>query len=197
MPKCPHCGEVIAAGQERCFACGQSVKHGRRTHKSPLSGPLVIGAALLLVAGIVGAVVMLSSHKKQNAKAVQEAELQRVQDSVRAANRAERETTKTVRRDAATSRLVRELDEVDDRFAMVKRQVVVGSPTSEQQKLINEIQSRLGQLRSAAQGATLKAEGAERNAAEDTVRAGLREARTAISKLTRAPKNKPAPAKTP
>ncbi|MFO7651382.1 MAG: zinc ribbon domain-containing protein, partial [bacterium] len=194
MPKCPHCGEVIAAGQERCFACGQSVKHGRRMRKSPLSGPLIIGAALLLVAGAVGTVVMLTSHKKQDAKAAQEEELRRVQDSVRAANRAQRETTKTVRRDATVSRLVRELDEVDDRFQMVKRQVVVGDATPEQQKLINEVQSRLGQLRSAAQGATLKPEGAERDQAEDAVRDGLREVRSTISKLTRAPKNKPAPA---
>ncbi|MFO7649811.1 MAG: hypothetical protein R6X13_00520, partial [bacterium] len=66
-----------------------------------------------------------------------------------------------------------------------------------QQKLINEVQSRLGQLRSAAQGATLKPEGAERDQAEDAVRDGLREVRSTISKLTRAPKNKPAPAKTP
>jgi flagellar basal body-associated protein FliL len=188
---------VIVAGQERCFACGQSVKHGHRMRRSPLSGPIIIGAALLLAAGAVGTVVMLTSHKKQDAKAAQEEELRRVQDSVRAANRAQRETTKTVRRDATTSRLVRELDEVDDRFQMVKRQVVVGDATPEQQKLINEIQSQLGQLRSAAQGATLKTEGAERDQAEDAVRDGMREVRSTISKLTRAPKNKPAPAKTP
>jgi hypothetical protein len=188
---------VVAAGQERCFACGQKVKVVRRGRQAPLNWPLIIIAGLALLVAVVGTVLVLVGRPKQQAKQAAADELIRIQDSVRAANRARRDTARVQRRDAAADRLTRELDEIDDRFASVKKQVVVGSPTAEQAKLINEIQARLGQLHSAAQGAALKPEGVERSQAEDAVRAGLREVRTAVSKLTRAPKNKPAPAKTP
>lgn len=197
MPKCPHCSEPVAVGQERCFACGQKVRGGRRSPRSPLSSRVILMAAALVLLGGVGLIIGLSTRPKQRAKQAESEELQRVQDSVRAANRALRDTARSQRRDEATDRLVVELDRIEDRFVAVKKQVVVGNATPEQQKLISGIQAQLGRMRSLAQGLSGKPQDEAREKTESEVRDGMRDMRAQISQLTRAPRNKPAPAKTP
>lgn len=41
MPRCPHCGETMAEGQETCFACGQHVRARAYRHMHWVN-PLVI-----------------------------------------------------------------------------------------------------------------------------------------------------------
>jgi hypothetical protein len=197
MPRCPHCGETVRAGQERCFACGQNVRGGRRSRSNPYSGRIILVVAILVLLGGVGLVIGLSARPAQQAKRAESEELQRVQDSVRAANRALRDTARSQRRDAATDRLIVELDRIEDRFTSVKKQVVVGNATPEQQKLISGIQAQLGRIRSLAQGLSGKPQDEAREKTESEVRDGMRDVRAQISQLTRAPRNKPAPTKTP
>jgi hypothetical protein len=197
MPKCPHCGEPVRAGQERCFACGQNVRGGRRTQSTPHSGRIILIVATLVLLGGAGLVIGLATRPKRDAKAAEKAQLERVQDSVRSANRAQRDTARSQRRDDAVDRFIDDLDKIEDRFVEVKRQVVVGSPTPEQQKIINGIQQGMGRLRTTAQGLAGTPKDEAREKTESELRAAMRDLRSQVSQLSRAPRNKPAPPKTP
>ncbi len=197
MPRCPHCGEPVRAGQERCFACGQNVRARRREAGSGPGGRTILLLVLLLAVGIGGTIVVLAQRPKQRARQAEEEELARIQDSVRAANRAQRAERRAARPDKATARLNLDLDRAEDRFLVLQGRVVVGKPTPEQQKLISEIQSSIGQLRGRIQAIDGQPRDDARRRAEEEIKDGMRNLKSLVTKLSRAPRNRPATPGTP
>jgi hypothetical protein len=187
MARCPHCGEPVSAGQERCFACGQKVRSRGRQHRAPVNGLLIAGAAGLFVIAIVGFIIIQSGAKSRSAKEREQAELARVQDSVRAANRAARDTSRTANRDDLAAGLAEELARIEQRFNRTRAEVVKGQPSSAQQRIISDFNNEFGRLRGvsmALSGATP----AKRDSLSALLRDGQRRLRTLVSDLARAPK---------
>lgn len=191
MRRCPHCGEPVAAGQERCFACGQSVRARRAGTRGP-SPRMLVPLLLLGLLGIAGIVLVLVRRPAQRARSAEAAELARQQDSVRAANRARRQERRSERRSAAAERLNDELTQLETRLQRVQSAVVSGRPTPEQQKLIDESRARLAGLRAAVQQLGTVSDPAEQRRLESTVRNELRAVQGLVSKLGRLPRPKPA-----
>jgi len=185
MAKCPHCGEQVRPGQDRCFACGQRLAARRSAGRGRPTNPLifVIAGAVALIA-VVGILVAIPKRGKESKVRAQRAETQRVQDSVRKANRAEQSAASS---DKEVERLNNELADLEARFEMVKRQTMPGNPTPEQQKLAGQIATEIARLRQEVQRLVFVPK-EQRAAAADSVRAGTRHARALISDLTRAPK---------
>ncbi len=184
MPTCPHCGETVRPAQERCFACGQQIRARRAAGRRPVNPLVFIIAGVALAAAVVGILVAIPKHGKEKSARAERAELERVQDSLRRANR---EVNKVVSTDKEADRLNGELAELESRFETVQRQTVGASPTPEQAKLINQIKSGLTGLRQQVQMMTFVAP-QEKAQAADSVRARARRVRGLISDLTRAPK---------
>lgn len=187
MARCPHCGEPVSAGQERCFACGQKVRARARVYRSPVNGLLIAVAAGLVLAGVVGFIIIQSGARSRAAKEHEQAELQRVQDSVRAANRAARDTSRAANRDDLAAGLAEELARIEQRFNRTRAEVVKGQPSPAQQRIISDFNNEFGRLR----GVSMALSGAgpkQRDSLSVLLRDGQRRLRTLVSDLARAPK---------
>jgi hypothetical protein len=187
MPKCPHCGEPVYRGQDRCYACGQKTSAARMSGRQKPVRPqvFVIGGAALVVAVI--AIILFAPGRRTEQKArAAKAQLERVQDSVRKANR---EQQVQVSGDKEVDRLNEELAGLEQRFERVQLDAVGQSPSPGQLKLVSEIKTELGRLRQTAAGMVF-AKPEDKGAVADTVRAGARRVRGLISDLTRVPKKR-------
>jgi sensor domain CHASE-containing protein len=187
MPKCPHCGEPVDKGQEVCFACGLKVR-SRARRGDPGMGPAVYLIAIaIIVLGGVGIIIGMSGSRRQDAKLRQQAEEQRVQDSVRRANRARSDTARTQAVDKDVALATVELDKLETRLATVTTQVVKDRPSPAQQQLINKIRSEISRLRQVA--ATFDATPqAQKPQLRTELRDGARHVRDMISNLSRMPR---------
>jgi len=185
MAKCPHCGELVRQGQERCFACGQLLSARRSAGRRQPINPLifVVAGAVVLIA-IVGILLAIPKRGKEIQTRAKRAEMDRIQDSVRQANREQRTA---VSGDKETDRLNNELADLEARFDLVQKQTLGASPTQEQQRLVAQIKTEFAGLHQMVQGLVFVPK-EKKAAAADSVRAGTRQVRTLISDLTRAPK---------
>ena len=186
MPKCVHCGEPVAKGQERCFACGQKARARARRGDQPLNPAILIFAGVLVIAGIVGIIVVSSGRGKKAKAEVQQRELVRIQDSVRAANRAQRDTVQAAARNETAAVLTDEIDKLDQRFGAVRQQVVKDQPSPAQAKLVAQIRTEIVRLRQLTATATAQP-GLKSDSVKTRVRDGERVVRDLISDLSRAP----------
>jgi hypothetical protein len=188
MPKCPHCGEQVHAGQETCFACGWKVRARAYQHKKPVNARMLILAGVLLLVGVLG-IVLVSARGARSAKRQLVRQRQaEIRDSVRQAMKAKRDTMKVKSENAETRALTDELDKLDQRFNNVRQQVVKeDKPGPEQTRIIGRIRTELGRLRGIASSVEL-ASGARADSLKQQVRDGERVVRTLISDLGRAPK---------
>ncbi len=187
MAKCPHCGEVVAAGQETCFACGQKIRARVRRHERPHNAAVFVFAGLLVVAVTVGIIIMNSGRaKRARSEAVrQEQALRREAD--RAAAQARRDSARAAVRNDAAGMLVQEVNDIEARFELVRKQVVRDQPSPEQAKVISQISRELTGLRQLV--ATMEGQsGAPADSLKDQLRDGERRVRTLISALSRASK---------
>ena len=187
MPKCPHCGEPHLLGQENCYACGQRLRRtglrGRRVPVNPLV--LAAGGAALVIA-VVGVILVLPRSGKEQAEKARSAELERVQDSVRRANREQRDSLQA---GSEASQLSAEVNKLDERYRTVRSQVAGDKPSAAQQKLIGAIESQLGRMRmlvTRIDGSPVET----RPALKDTLRLQERQVRGMISDLTRLPRTR-------
>jgi hypothetical protein len=187
MPRCYHCGEPVEKGQERCFACGQKARAPARRGERPVNPLIFLFAGALVVAGIVGIIVVSSGRAKRGQAEIHQQEQARVQDSVREAMRARRDTAKVVARNEATASLTDELDKLDQRFNLVRRQVIKDQPSPAQTKLVSQIRTEVSRLRQLA--STVPAQpGPVGDSIKVRIRDGERVVRNLISDLSRAPK---------
>lgn len=188
MPKCPQCGELARRGQNRCFACGHRLD-GRtpKIRRPRATNPLVFVAAGLAVLVAIAAIILTIPRQKRSQQVQKEqAELGRVRDSVRQANKAVKQVSAG---DALTRRLADELDKLEQRFERTVDQSVGEKPGPEQEKLVREIKAKFGRMKTMAASIALVTE-PERSQRADSVRAGERHIRTLISQLARAPKGR-------
>jgi len=187
MAKCPHCGEVVAKGQETCFACGQKVRARARRSERPHNAAIFVFAGALVLAGIVGIIVMNSGRAKRARSDVYKQEQARVKDSARAAVQAKRDSARTVARNDATAILADEVNKLEQRFEIVRGEVVKDQPSPAQAKLISQIRTEVIRLRQLAVTIADRP-GSAGDSLKAQLRDGERVVRTLISDLTRAPK---------
>lgn len=189
MPKCPHCGEPVAANQERCFACGQAIR-SRDLRIEQTTNPLVfiIGGIAVLVA-IVAAVIVTINANRRHAQEMEALRLKQIQDSVRKANRAMLDSAREQRRTEAEQNLLAQLADVEARFNEVRSQVVKKQPSSQQQFIINKFQAEIVRLRGLA-NTIGSAPPDKRRQLQEELRDGTRKLRGLVTDLSRAPKNK-------
>jgi type II secretory pathway pseudopilin PulG len=189
MAKCPHCGEPVGAGQERCFACGQSVR-SRQWRARQTMNPLVFVLAGVLALVAVAAIVIVSAGAGKRRAALQaRQELERVQDSVRKANRQAFDLAREQGRDEAVQGAAAQLAEIEARYSEVKARVAKGQPSQQQQYIINQFAAELARLRALVRSADGAAPD-KRAAIQNDLRDGQRKLRSFISDLARAPQNK-------
>ena len=187
MAKCPHCGEVVVKGQETCFACGQKVRTRARRGARPVNPAVFVFAGVLLLAGTVGIIIVNSGRARQARSDVRKQEQARVKDSIRDAIQAQRDSARAVARTDATAILVDEVNKLEQRFDIVRREVVKDQPSPAQAKLISEIRSEVVRLRQLA--VTIAGQpGPRGDSLKLQLRDGERVVRTLISNLTRAPR---------
>ena len=172
MLKCPHCGEPVRRGQERCFACGQ--KAGTRAYRAgQQANPLVlIAAGVVVVAALVGLVLVRANAAKKRAAQVTEEELLRVQDSVRLANRDWHDAEKIADKDAEVRSIRMDLDLVESRFQSVRARVAA-QPNPQQESIVSQVKVELGRLRQSAV-VLASTPDARKRAVRDSIQAGKR-----------------------
>jgi len=194
MPKCPHCGEPVDAGQETCFACSQKVRVRQRRNPRPANPIIFIIPGLAILVGAAALIISASAAGKKNAALAQKHELERVQDSVRRANRARSDTAKAANQKVDDARrLQQDIDKQEARLNSVRQDVVTGQPTRDQSRLIAQARSELSRLRQLAATMTLATKQADQDKIRADVRNGQRRLRDVISELARAPKAKASP----
>ncbi len=187
MPRCVHCGEPVTKGQERCFACGQKARGRRRGGDKPANPFIFLFAGVLAVAGIVGIIVVSSGRGKKAKVEVQQRELARIQDSVRAVNRARRDTVKGAAQTGAAAVLTDEIDKLDQRFSLVRQQTIKDQPSPAQAKLVAQIRDQIVRLRQLTATVTNQP-GSGPDSTKSLIRDSERIVRDLISDLSRAPK---------
>jgi len=153
--RCPHCGEPVAQGQERCFACGEKLRVRSFRQKLPVDYRILILAAALFLVGLVGLLSLCPGRKKPpaaKARASQTKTGWQIQDSLRRAKRAKVEvqigdsTLTTTASDLTRAR--GQLERLKTRYEKVKSQVLGETPTPQQRELMNQIQRELGNMQS-------------------------------------------------
>jgi hypothetical protein len=187
MPKCPHCGEAVTVGQEICFACGQKIRARVRRHERPHNPLIFVFVGLLVLAVVVGTIVMIAGRGKRASSAAYRQQQAQIEEAARAAAQAKHDSVRAAVRNDATGMLVQEVNDIDARFNLVRKQVVDNEPSPAQAKLITQIGAEIATLRQLT--ATM---GSEPSAANDSIQEELRDGermvRSLISALSRAPK---------
>ena len=183
--KCPHCGEPVRVGQDKCYACGQNIRaRGYRVKQRVNPLVLVLAGVIALVAVVAGIIALSSAGKKQAALNAQ-VEEQRVQDSVRKANRQMQTQVHEQNQDDATQAAIDELAGIEARYNEVKTKVVTDQASSAQQYIINQFTAELSSLKGLA-GTIAATPPDKREAVRNEIRDGERKLRTYISDLPRA-----------
>jgi hypothetical protein len=189
MPKCPHCGEQVNAGQETCFACGRKVRARAYRQKRPLNSVVFIIAGVLLAGAIVGIVLVGAGNVRGAKRNLAEQRQAEIRDSVRQAMKAKRDTMKARSENVEISALGDEIDKLDQRFNNVRQQVVKDDkPGPEQTRIIGQIRTQIARLRGISSSFEL-ATGAKADSLKQQVRDGERVVRALICDLGRAPQN--------
>jgi len=187
MAQCPHCGESVAKEQETCFACGQKVRTRAYRAGQQASPAILILAGGLVLAGIVGVILVSAGRTRRARIAAAEQERAYVRDSVRGAARARRDTAKLAARSAAATALTGEIDKLEHRFNLVRRQVIKDQPSPAQTKLVAQISAEIARLRQLGVGVGDQT-GSKSDSVRDEIRDGARTVRALISDLSRVPK---------
>ncbi len=184
MPNCPHCGEPYRRGQDKCYACGQPVRAIRaRGRKAPVNPLVFVIGGVALVLAILAVVLLIPRSGREQAEKARQAEEDRVRDSVRRANRMQRQQASE---SSEMARLEAEVNKLQSRFRTVKGQVVGESPSDEQQRLVGRINQGISGLRVLVR--RIDAAPPDRKPAlKDTLREDERQVRSLLSDLARTP----------
>ncbi len=189
--RCPHCGEPVQPGQDRCFACGEKLRVRRLYRSSGLDPRIIILAAVLFfiaLAGILG--VLLSGKRNQTAakKPVRVRSAVQIQDSLRRERAAASQRVRTG--DEELARLRERVERVRVRYEKIRSQVVGATPTSEQQNLMSQIQRELGTMNSRVTELGAGVSSARRSEIQAEIAEIERRLNRLISDFARAPKSR-------
>jgi sensor domain CHASE-containing protein len=177
----------MAEGQEICFACGQHVRERAHRLVLPHNRLVLVLAGVLVVGAFVGMFVVASARSRRAASEARTEEQARIEEAARAEVQAKRDSARAVARDAAAAALVAEVDDIDSRFALVRKQVVKDQPSPAQARLVSQLNAEIAALRELTTTIASRPDAAN-DSLKAEVREGLRQARTLISALSRAPK---------
>ncbi|MBM3331478.1 hypothetical protein FJY68_06445 [candidate division WOR-3 bacterium] len=174
-------------GQEICFACGQHIRQRGHRGERPHSPIVFILAGVLVLAVGVGAVFVVGGRARRAAgEAVRQKQAQ-LDEAARAAAEAKRDSTRAAVRSDAMGALVQEVNDLESRFNLVRKEVVRDQPSPAQAKLISQISAELGRLRQLA-AVIGDQPSAGSDSLKEQLRNGERTVRSLISALSRAPK---------
>ena len=187
VAKCPHCGEVVAKGQETCFACGQKIRARVRRHERPHNAAVFVFAGVLVLAVIVGIIIMFAGRAKRSSSEAYRQKQAQIQEEARIAAQAKRDSARKAAGSDATSMLNQEVNDLESRFGLVRQQVVKDQPSPEQAKLISQISAEIAALRQLT-AAIASQPGVAPDSLTGQLRDGERTVRSLISSLSRAPK---------
>ena len=172
MAQCPHCGEPMADGQERCYACGQHCRTRAYRHKRHVN-PLVIIAGGVTVILVFGGLWLTRTHAaKKQAALLAEQEAARVQDSSRHASREWQDKLRVAEKDDEARALSAELDDIDSRFQSIRTRAA-SRPTPQQESIIRQEKDELALLRQSVV-VLASSPDAEKTAQRDSIQAGER-----------------------
>lgn len=190
--RCPHCGEPAAAGQERCFACGEKLRSRRlRQKEQPVNLRIIILGGLLLIFAIVGLLGTLLGTRKKTAavhQPVRSRLTSQVQDSLARVRGVD--TAKTKMSEDALSRMQERVEKLKQRYEKVKSQVVKETPSSEQRDLIHQIQREFGLMNSLVAELSSGVNASRKKQIQADIAKAERRLNSLISQLTRAPKSR-------
>lgn len=188
--RCPHCGEPVQPGQERCFACGEKLRVRRLYRGESLIDPRVlIFAGVLVLAALAGLLgVLLGGRKNRPAKPVRTVQTRRLADSL---SRVRKPDTTPVRPgDQELNRLRERVEKLRVRYEKVRAQVLGDRPTPEQQSLMSQIQRELGTMNSRIAELGAGVSSARRSEIQAEIAEAERRLNKLISDFARAPKNR-------
>jgi archaellum component FlaC len=190
--RCPHCGEPVAPGQERCFACGEKIRaRGLRRRETPLDPRIIIIGAVLFIIALAGVLgVLLGSPGKKPAakKPARSAVVPRIQDSLRRLKTPD--TGKVQIAGDEIGRLRDRIDKIRSRYEKVKSQVLGETPTPEQRDLMNQIQRELGLMNSRLAEITSGVSANRKDELLNEFADAERRVNNLISQFSRAPKSR-------
>lgn len=193
--KCPHCGEPVRPGQQRCFACGQPVR-GRRS----AGGPAPVDARVFVFSGIavfLVLVVLAVAAIRRSRPAPETESRPRRARRVESTRAARRDSTTVTVRDDRVARAQGRFDKIQRRYNEIRDRSLRGELSPEQRDLAGRIEAGLGRGRSLA----LSLSGTISREKETDITRDIgdceRELNNLLSRLSRAPRvrpEKPAPA---
>jgi predicted nucleic acid-binding Zn-ribbon protein len=187
MPKCPHCGETMTKGQEVCFACGQHVRERTYHRVLPHNRLVLLLVGALVVGAFVGMIIISGARSRRAAREARREEQARIEQAARAETQAKRDSTRAAARNDAVAVLVAEVNDLESRFALVRKQVVREQPSPAQARLISQLNTELAGLHQLT-AAIASQPDADNDSLRSEARDGQRRVRTLISDLSRAPK---------
>ncbi|MCX7732452.1 MAG: zinc ribbon domain-containing protein [candidate division WOR-3 bacterium] len=189
--RCPHCGEPVQPGQERCFACGEKLRV-RRLHRGAGIDPrIIIFAGVLFIIALAGVLgVLLGGKRNQTAsrKPVRIRPAVQIQDSLRRERTADSQRVRTG--DEELARLRERVERVRVRYEKVRSQVLGDKPTPEQQSLMSQIQRELGTMNSRVAELGAGVSSARRSEIQAEIAEIERRLNRLISDFARAPKSR-------
>ena len=144
-------------------------------------------AGLLVVIVAVGIIIMNSGRaRRARGEAIRQEQALR-EEADRAAAQAKRDSARAAARNDATGMLVQEVNDIEARFEVVRKQVVRDQPSPKQAEVISQISRELTSLRQLI--AAMEGESdPPADSLKDQIRDGQRRVRTLISALSRASK---------
>ncbi|MGQ9708487.1 MAG: hypothetical protein ACUVUR_06385 [bacterium] len=151
--RCPHCGEPIVKGQERCFACGERIRVRRLYQKLPVDYRIIITAGALILIGLGGIFILHLGKKSQAPSKAWTSPTKpgrQIQDSLRRVKALTQETLRIQPGSEEINRARGQLERLKGRYEKVKSQVLGETPTPQQRELMNQIQRELAVMQSRA-----------------------------------------------
>ncbi len=140
--RCPHCGEPVKPGQERCFACGEKIRARGLRHESTVDYRIFIVGGLLALLGVVGALVIIFGARQQHTRSTPKRPRVQLEKTVRPVKRVDSVATIAGRK-GEIQRARGKLEKIYARFEKVKSQVIGETPTPEQRELMTQIQREM------------------------------------------------------
>ncbi|HTW92480.1 MAG TPA: hypothetical protein VMH22_12325 [bacterium] len=160
----------MGSDQTTCFACGQH-KHERGLRHKHGASPVVIIAACLLVAVVLGGAYLAHANAaKKQAAQLAEQQSQQSEDASRQATRQWRDAERAAKNDDESRGFAAELDDLESRYQSTCTRVA-SQPTPQQKSIMSQVEAEMKRLRrSAVYIATTPEE--QKPAMRDSIHAG-------------------------
>lgn len=187
MSRCPHCGEPVKPGQERCFACGEKLRVKKLYKNRLIDYRIFILAGALVIIGLAGIIIVRGGKNTKTQPGKRKTAARPISKDT---TRKERLPETIAVGNIALERAREQLERLRRRYETVKNQVLGETPTSEQREMMRQIDRAISNFQRLTMelSGTLTEERKEQ--LEREIAAHQREINNLISKFSRLPKNR-------